>query len=132
MKSNKKGFTFIEVIIALLIITTISLIIQQTAFVMMLKAQSSIYVEANRLAKSFVTEGKALCKLNQSRSPWVYSDDSTLSPDFKGHKINGNTNVNIRIECSNVNASTDLKRVDVQITIPSLNNKVVTGEGFIN
>lgn len=126
----KKGFTFIEVLISLLIITTISLIIQQTAFVMMVNSKSSISIEANRLAKSFVTEGKALCKLNQSASPWVYSDKSSLSPDFTGHKINGSTEVDIEITCTTV--TTDLKKILVTITIPSLDNKIVTGEGFIN
>lgn len=130
MKSNKKGFTFIEVLITLLVITTISLIVQQTAFIMMLKSQSSIMVEANRLAKSFVTEGKALCLLNPNRSPWIYSDNASLSPNFPGHKINGNTDVNVEIKCERVGSS-NLKRVDVLITIPSL-NKEVTGKGFVN
>ena len=128
-RNKKKGMAFVEIIIVLFIVTTICMIVQQTALLMYLRSQSNISIEANRLVKSYVIEGKALCMLNQSQSPWIYSDDSSLSPKFPAHKINGLTYVDIVISCTTV--SKDLKKINVSISIPYL-NKVITGEGFIN
>lgn len=108
-KLNKKtGMTFIEVIMSIVILSTISIIVQYTSLVLVYKAKSILNIEINRVTKSYLTQGKALCQSNIGASPWNYT-----------HAINDNTNALITITCSLVSGG-PLKEVNVTVIVSDI------------
>lgn len=114
---KRQGFSFIDIILGVLIIMTIGLISQSTSFVMVQKSISNRNIEINKIVKSYLSQLKSECIADKTASPWNYNDN------VAGERIT------VVGTCTAVGTS-NLHQINVTVNVNSL-GMTKTGEAYV-